>query len=206
MLKNLLSKLKFTMGNTTINYNNLSILTLNCKGLRDRIKRNALFSWLNCVKADIICLQETHSTSIDEFVSWVRTESDNGNNLQRYTVVSSPGSARSSGVAILYKPSFKLATSCTDDVGRLVIAQFLASTSDSAPFQVVNVYGPNSRQPGEQFFSSILPQIDPAIHSILCGDFNTVVNPQLDRMGCNPSSYWGYNIIGLSRYLSLLPL
>ena len=191
--KSTMSKLKFTMANTTINYNNLSILTLNCQGLRDRIKRNALFSWLNCVKADIICLQETHSTSIDEFVSWVRTESDNGNNLQRYTVVSCPGSARSSGVAILYKPSLKLATSSTDDVGRLVIAQFLASTSDSAPFQVVNVYGPNSRQPGEQFFSSILPQIDPAIHSILCGDFNTVVNSQLDRMGCNPSSYWAYH-------------
>jgi exonuclease III len=85
-------------------------------------------------------------------------------------------------VAILYKPSLKLATSSTDDVGRLVIAQFLASTSDSTPFQVVNVYGPNSRQPGEQFFSAILPQIDPAIHSILCGDFNTVVNPQLDRI------------------------
>ena len=66
-----MSKLKFTMANTTINYNNLSILTLNCQGLRDMITRNALFSWLNFVKADIICLQETHSTSIDEFVSWV---------------------------------------------------------------------------------------------------------------------------------------
>jgi hypothetical protein len=83
--------------------------------------------------------------------------------------------------------------SSTDDAGRLVVAQFLASTSDYAPFQVVNVYGPNGRQPGEQFFSSILPQIDPAIHSILCGDFNSVVNPQLDRMGCNTSSYWSYN-------------
>ncbi|CAB4039631.1 Hypothetical predicted protein, partial [Paramuricea clavata] len=168
--------------------NSVSILTLNVRAPNNR---STLFSWLNCIKADIICPQETHSTSADEFASWVRSESDNGNNLQCYSVVSSPGSAHSSGVAILYKP-LKLATSFTDDVGRFMIAQLLAS-SDSSPFQVVNVYGPNRRQPGEHFFSSILPQIDPALHSILCGDFNTVLNPQLDRMGCNPSSYWAYN-------------
>ena len=67
--------------------NSFSILTLNIQGLRAAQNRSTLFSWLNCVKADIICLQETHSTSAAEFESWVQTESDNGNNLRRYSVV-----------------------------------------------------------------------------------------------------------------------
>jgi exonuclease III len=108
-------------------------------------------------------------------------------------VVSSPGSARSSGVAILYKPSFLLDKLHRDDVGRQVIAHFSPTACDSSPFQVVNVYGPNQKQLGEDFFASILPQIDPILYTIFCGDFNTVVDSQLDRMGCNSSSYWAYN-------------
>ncbi len=73
--------------------NSLSLLTFNCQGLRDSSKRTMLFSWLNCVKPDIICLQETHSISQDEFLSWVAHESNSGNNLQRYSVVSSPGTS-----------------------------------------------------------------------------------------------------------------
>ena len=108
-------------------------------------------------------------------------------------MVSSPGSARSSGVAILYKPSFLLDKLHRDDVGRQGIAHFSPVACDSSPFQVVNVYGPNQKQLGEYFFASILPRTDPILYTIFCGDFNTVVDSQLDRMGCNSSSYWAYN-------------
>jgi exonuclease III len=173
--------------------NSLSLLTLNIQGLRAPNNRATLFSWLNCVQADIICLQETHSTSVAEFESWVLFETNAGNNLQQYSVISSPGSVRSAGVAVLYKPSLKLDATFHDDVGRLVIAHFSDPSCDSSPFQVVNIYGPNRRQLGEDFFTSILPQIDPSLPTFLCGDFNTVVDPHIDRRGCNPSSYWSYN-------------
>jgi exonuclease III len=172
---------------------NLSILTLNVQGLRSELNRTTLFSWLNCVKADIICLQETHSISCEEFDSWIRLESEHGNNLQNYSVVSLPGSHRSSGVAILYKSSVKLVHSVIDNAGRLVIGHFSVSSSESSSFQVACVYGPDRKQPGEEFFSYVLSQLDPSFPTILGGDFNTVVNPNIDRFGCNVDSYWAYN-------------
>jgi exonuclease III len=100
---------------------------------------------------------------------------------------------RSAGVAVLFKSSLKLVTTFHDDAGRLVIAHFSDPSCDSSPFQVVSIYGPNRRQLGEDFFTSILPQIDPSLPTFLCGDFNTVVDPHINRRGCNPSSYWAYN-------------
>jgi exonuclease III len=72
----------------------LSILILNIQGLRAPNHCTTLFSWLNCVQADIICLQEPHSTSVAEFESWVLFETNSGNNLQQYSIISSPGSVR----------------------------------------------------------------------------------------------------------------
>ena len=51
------------------------------------------------------------------------------------------------------------------------------------------------------FFSSLYPVLDPALPCVLCGDFNTVVDPYRDRRGCNPLSPWAYN---WSRTLSQL--
>ena len=58
---------------------------------------------------------------------------------------------------------------------------------------MINIDGPNRKQLGEEFFESVFNQIDPALPTILLGDFNMVVGPHLDRFGCNPSSYWAYN-------------
>ena len=46
----------------------LSILTLNCNGIRDQSKRAGLVQWLRSlpVGADIVCLQETHCLSSAE--------------------------------------------------------------------------------------------------------------------------------------------
>ena len=42
--------------------------------------------------------------------------------------------------------------------------------------------------------SSLTPfLLDSSLNTIFCGDFNTTVNPKLDRRGCNPTSYWAYN-------------
>ena len=169
------------------NNNSISVLTLNIQGLRSPSNRSTLFSWLNCVKADVICLQETHSTSVDEFINWISFESDHGNNLQHYSVVSSPGSARSSGVAILYKPSLKLEYSFCDDAGRLVVAHLSDAASESSVFQVVNIYGPNRRQLGEEFFTSILPQMDPSLPSSVVISIRLLIQTWIECRGGSSS-------------------
>lgn len=176
-----------------INNNTLSVLTLNCQGLRDPAKRTVLFSWLSCIKADVVCLQETHCISQDEFVSWVSSESAVDNNCEQYSVLSSPGTVRSRGVAILYRPSLSVDCEVLDDQGRLQVVTFSICSSDSVSFQLVNIYGPNRKAEGETFFESIGSKFDASLPTVLCGDFNTVVDPVLDRFGCNPSSPWAYN-------------
>lgn len=168
----------------------ISILTLNCQGLRDRSKRSVLFSWLNCVKPDIVCLQETHCVSQAEFLTWIQHESDTSNNLRRFRGLSSPGTCRSRGSAILHTDALSVVSSVSDHCGRSQIVHF--SLGD-VTFQLANIYGPNKKQDGIEFFASLLPLLDPTLQTILCGDFNTVVDASIDRRGCNASSPWAYN-------------
>jgi exonuclease III len=68
----------------------------------------------------------------------------------RYKCVSSLGSARSAGVAILFKPKFEVISSKRDDVGRLVVAEF---SSNNLIFQVMCLYAPNSKDEGKNSLS-----------------------------------------------------
>ena len=45
----------------------MSIVTLNCNGIRDSSKRSGLVQWLRSlpVSASVICLQETHCRSLN---------------------------------------------------------------------------------------------------------------------------------------------
>ena len=44
----------------------IKILALNVRGLRNQVKRRALFAYLKNQKADFYCLQETFSQKLDE--------------------------------------------------------------------------------------------------------------------------------------------
>ena len=165
------------------------MLTLNVQGLRTLAHRQTLMEWLNCFGPDFVCLQETHSISEDEFLSWF-TNNINIHNRFRYRSISSPGSVRSCGVAILYKTHFHLENCFRDTSGRLVVGTF--KRQDSV-FQIASLYGPNKKPAGQIFFESLFPALDPDIPLFLGGDFNTVVNANIDRLGCNPSSAWAYN-------------
>ena len=157
---------------------NTNILTLNVQGLRGQASRDILFAWVLCLNIDILCVQETHANSVQ---------------LQ-LCCKSSPGSARSSGVAILFRPLFKVKHVRRDDCGRLIVAEFSGNNFD---FQVMCLYAPNSKDEGSQFFESI----DPDIPIVMCGDFNGTVDPHIDHFGCNPVSSWANNWASTHRQL-----
>ena len=115
---------------------------------------------------------------------------DSGILRSRYQCVSSPGTNRSCGVAILYRSDYSSSDCVCDTQGRFVAAQF---SRDNTTFTLCNVYGPNNAREGGIFFESLYPVLDPQLPCVLCGDFNTVVDPGKDRRGCNIFSPWAYN-------------
>lgn len=142
-------------------------LTSNVNGLRDPLKRLSFCHWLSGFKFDVVCLQELHCVSEDKVKSW----------FPSFSVVSSVGSNKSCGVAILFRPSYSLVDVVRDSFGRFVRAPLLHADST---FDVVLLYAPNLRSGRVLFFPSLLPLLDPSVPTLLCGDFNSVMDPGRD--------------------------
>ena len=90
----------------------LSILTLNCNGIRDQSKRVGLVQWLRSlsVGADVVCLQETNCLSSSECSLWFRSSD--------FSAVVSPGSSHLCGCIVLFRPLLSLVNSWCDVSGR----------------------------------------------------------------------------------------
>lgn len=140
----------------------------NVNGLRDPAKRLSFCHWLTGFNFDVVCLQELHCVSVDEVKSW----------FPSYSVVSSVGSNKPCGVAVLFKPSFSLLNTVSDSSGRFVCAHL---SQAHAVFDVVSLYAPNLRSDRLSFFPSLSPYLDSGVPTLLCGDFNSVMDPGRDR-------------------------
>ena len=130
---------------------NHKILTLNIQGLRRPESRILLFEWLSCVRANIICLQEMHATSIQEFSFWVEDYNARAAQHKQLCCESSPGSTHSCGLAILYHPIFQVLNVRRDDSGRLVVVEFSGNNFD---FQVMCL--PTLGMKGVNFFNPFI--------------------------------------------------
>ena len=152
----------------------LSIISLNINGLRDVDKRRGVMQWLNSLPSpvDVLCLQETHCLSETECRFWFLSSG--------YTCLVSPGSAHSCGCVMLFRPTLHLVRSWPDDAGRYLLAEF---TLQDSCFRVLCVYAPNRNPARNLFFHEFAILVDPAIPTVLCGDFNTVFDRSLDRAG-----------------------
>ena len=76
------------------------MLSLN-NGLRDSPKRAALLQWLHAAQSvDVVCLQEVHCVSVSECQFWFRSSG--------FLSCVSPGSNRSCGCIVLFRPSLSL--------------------------------------------------------------------------------------------------
>lgn len=97
-----------------------------------------------------------------------------------FSFVVSPGSVHSCGCIVLFRPSLRLSRFWVDDVGRYVQCEF---TFHDACFRVLCVYAPNRNPARDLFFNQLDVLVDPAVLTVLCGDFNTVFDRGLDRAG-----------------------
>jgi exonuclease III len=146
-----------------------NLLTLNVNGLNDHLKRTALIDWLKCMKADIVCLQETHASSHSSILSWFHHSS--------FRVASSSLSNKRCGVAILVNDTYNFTQVRKDDDGRFLKVEI---DIEGNKLRFVSLYAPN-KNPARNTFSSLPDFIDLAVPTFICGDFNAVLNPDLDR-------------------------
>ena len=137
-----------------------------------------MFTWCRKRKADIIFLQETHST-IKTDTQW--------KNEWGAQIITCHGSSNARGVAILIKNGFD----CTihqkilDPLGRFIILK--ADIKDKT-YVLINVYAPNKDKDLISFFNNLLAMLqrenlDSEDNIIIGGDFNCPLNPEIDKKG-----------------------
>ena len=90
---------------------------VNVDGLRHLLKRATLLQWLHAAPSvDVVCLQEVHCVSESECQFWLRSSG--------FSFCVSPGSNRSCGSIVLFRPSLSLVASWSDSEGRLLLCVF----------------------------------------------------------------------------------
>ena len=148
----------------------LRLASINGRGLRSDSKRSQLLLYLQRRGIDICCLQETHFDS--NFYEGILARG--------YLSFSACFDGRSRGVTWLVSRS--LDASCalvlSDPAGRLCV---LDVTIKDKAFRLIGVYGPNVTSELPPFFRRIEPYIVPSKRVILVGDWNAVLDPNLDR-------------------------
>ena len=145
------------------------IITQNVKGLKNKLKRCSVFAHLR-KKADIICIQETHSESHLE-KEW---QLDFGGYIYW-----SHGCNDARGVAILVKKNLdiEILGSVKDNEGRVIGINY---QEKGEKFSLLNIYAPNEDEP--KFFVQTLKMIESFEGKrIILGDFNTTLNVDIDR-------------------------
>ena len=158
----------------------MNIVTLNCRGLNNPLKRKMVFSSLE--KASIACLQETYITE-SNCKQWA---SDwNGEFFYHF------GSTHSNGLIILVNKRLNI-----DNLTKIIINERCLGISFKflkMHFTLFNIYAPANREYRIPFFAQLsstlkLKDIPHDSFLILAGDFNTYVSDHLDNIRGVPHS------------------
>ena len=148
----------------------LRLASLNGRDLSSDSRRSHLLLYHQCHSIDICCLQETHFDS--KFHEGILS--------MDYLSFSAYFDGRSRGVTWLI--SRCLDSTCalvlSDPVSRLCV---LDVTIKDKAFQLIGVYGPNATSELPAFFRCIEPYVVPSKRVILVGDWNAILDPNLDR-------------------------
>lgn len=150
--------------------------SINIRGLRNPKKRKATFEWLDRHNSHIVFLQEVYCNSSDIDI-WAKEWGG--------TFFATHGSNHSRGALIGIKNTVdaKCVQIYDDNEGRLIGVQI--DLCDSR-YYLWNIYAPNNVNDRKQFLcnmSNIINELSTDGHTIIGGDFNTVLNPEIDKIG-----------------------
>ena len=144
----------------------IKIVSANCRGLRDN-KRLDVCNYLLKLNPNILFLMDTHLTKPDE---------NDLNLITNCKCLLSGARTNFRGVAILIQNNFnyKIINVTSDDEGNYI---YVDSEICSVTFRLINIYTPSNDTPS--FFHNIdnLLVGNNWDHSVICGDFNLVLNP-----------------------------
>ena len=150
----------------------LSIISQNVRGLQDKAKRMQFFHYMKQTEYDIIFLQETHSSVLEES-EWSRQWGGQ--------ILFSHGTTNLKGAAIIFsnKLNYTINSVERDVDGRYLIVDLQTKGMDLC---LCNMYAPNDDTPA--FFEGIFSAVDQkeCADRIIGGDFNLVLNVEKDRL------------------------
>lgn len=148
----------------------IKIFSQNCQGLANPQKRRSLFKHVRSKKFNIICLQDVHIHSSLE--PYIRAE-------WGFDIYFSSFTSNSRGVMVLLNNNFehKVERTKNDQNGNFIILDIII---EGKRITLVNLYGPNDDNP--QFYKTLRQNFLEFENEyvILCGDWNLVINPELD--------------------------
>ena len=158
-----------------VSYN---VISLNVRGLRNRVKRRSIFCFLKDQKCDVYFLQETYSEPKDENI-W---RSEWGGDI-----FFSHGSLHSRGVCILLNPSLN----CTfenihkDQSGRIISINLNFNSNN---FSLCNIYAPNDQRQQQEFIHNLSTYLmaNTDIENLLIGGDWNVSLQAIDKKGGIP--------------------
>ena len=157
----------------------LNLASFNVRGMSDNIKRREIFKFLHHKPFDCILLQETHSTIEIENI-W---QSEWGGRIWY-----SHGSSNARGVAVLFSRNLNYVVEnvSRDLEGRSL---FLNVRIKDKLYTIGNFNGLNSDCP--QFFQDRFAELEAfgSEFKILAGDWNTILDPILDRKGISENTF-----------------
>lgn len=147
--------------------------SINVNGLRNYKKRQNIFHWLQKKRYDIILLQETHCSDNSTELEWKRDWEGNS--------IWNNGTNLSKGVCILFRKKFEMQilSQETFENGRIIALKIKISHVN---IQLINIYTPNNPSERKQFFLKLNDIIDENFEIILAGDFNCVLDYNIDRL------------------------
>ena len=154
------------------------VLTLNVRGLRNRVKRRSIFCFLKDQNCDVYFLQETYSEQKDEIIWRGEWGGD---------IFFSHGSLHSRGVCILMNPAlnYTFENIHKDQTGRIISIDLYFNENK---FSLRNVYVPNDQRQQQAFLhnlSTFLMSNTDIENLLIGGDWNISLQA-IDKKGGSP--------------------
>jgi exonuclease III len=149
----------------------IRLISMNARGLGDRIKRNDIFTRIKEQNVSIACIQDTHFDS--KLIKKVKAE-------WGFRAESTSYSSNSRGVCVLFNNNveYTIRKVNVDPNGNFIINDL--TITNCIRLTLVNIYGPNSDNP--DFYQQLQNKIDIFENNsiLMCGDWNLVLDPTVD--------------------------